>query len=518
MKLSSLSIFISLAIHAALAAPEIKRASSDPILINPPGFPSLPSSRTGSRITPQVATTLNLNDIQGDVLIGMRKVKELFFFFSIKDAATFKSKLGSDIHSLVTNTNQILPGSSNVPVTAVNVAFSNTGLLALNVTDDLLDPDFVSGQFAEASSLGDAGTSNWVPGFAGTNIHGVFLLAANDVQDIDTQLANIQQILGDSITEIYRLSGAARPGDEEGHEHFGFLDGISNPAVQGFDDGSRPQPAAIASGRFILGTDGDTVSGRPDWTTGGSFLVFRQLQQKVPEFNKYVEDNALNVPGLSQQENTDLFGARLIGRWKSGAPIDLAPLRDDPALGADSQRNNNFNYDHPEIPGFNVKSNQTLCPFSAHLRKTRPRATLGAETGAGDDHHIIRSGIPYGPEVTDAETSSNQSSTDPSLERGLAFVAYQSNIASGFKFIQQSWIDNAQFPSPIAGITGNTTGIDPIIGRVAGSATDAPRVITGTDPLDTNKAFTIDSEFVISRGGEYFFSPPISALSGRLST
>ncbi|THU78849.1 hypothetical protein K435DRAFT_876191 [Dendrothele bispora CBS 962.96] len=54
--------------------------------------------------------------------------------------------------------------------------------------------------------------------------------------------------------------------------------------------------------------------------------------------------------------------------------------------------------------------------------------------------------------------------------------------------------------------------------RERGSATDAPRVITGTDPLDTNKAFTIDSEFVISRGGEYFFSPPISALSGRLST
>jgi len=111
---------------------------------------------------------------------------------------------------------------------------------------------------------------------------------------------------------------------------FGFLDGVSNPAVQGFDDGTRPQPAAIAPGRFILGTDGDTVSGRPDWTTGGSFLVFRQLQQKVPEFNKYVEDNALNVPGLSQQENTDLFGARLIGRWKSVGFSFKYPFCDPP--------------------------------------------------------------------------------------------------------------------------------------------------------------------------------------------
>ncbi|KAK7437277.1 dye-decolorizing heme-containing peroxidase [Stygiomarasmius scandens] len=515
MKLFSLSILISLVVHSTLAAHEIKRqtSSDSDLLINPPGFPKLPSATTGQRIAPG----LNLNDIQGDVLIGMRKKKELFFFFSIKDAAKFKSKLGSDIHSLITNTNQILPGSKNIPHTAVNIAFSKTGLDALNITDNLQDDNFNIGQFKNATDLGDAGTGNWVPAFKGTNIHGVFLLAANRTQFIDSKLADIQQILGDSITENYRLSGAARPGNEEGHEHFGYLDGVSNPAVQGFDDGTRPQPPAIAPGRFIVGASGDTVANRPAWATGGSFLVFRQLQQKVPEFNKFVEDHPLNVPGLSQQENTDLFGARLIGRWKSGAPIDLAPLRDDPALGADSQRNNNFTYDHPEIPGFDVKSNQTLCPYSAHLRKTRPRATLGAETGPGDDHHIIRAGIPYGPEVTRAESASNKSSTNPSLERGLAFVAYQSNIDTAFKFIQHSWIDNAQFPSPIAGITGNTTGVDPIIGRNAGTVTDAPRVITGTDPLNTNKSFTLNSEFVISRGGEYFFSPPISALSGKLA-
>ncbi|THU94011.1 Dyp-type peroxidase [Dendrothele bispora CBS 962.96] len=446
----------------------------------------------------------------------MTKPKELFFFFGINDPATFKSKLGSDIKPLVTNTNQLLPNSTNAPVTAVNIAFSQTGLQALNVTDSLQDDNFAIGQFKNATDLGDDGTGNWVPGFKGTKIHGVFLLAANDVQDIDSELANIQQILGDSINEIYRLSGAARPGNEQGHEHFGYLDGVSNPAVQGFDDGTRPQPDPIAAGKIIVGADGDT-SNRPDWATGGSFLVFRQLQQKVPEFNKFVEDHALDVPGLSPKENVDLFGARLIGRWKSGAPIDLAPLRDDPDLGMNRTRNNNFTYAHPEIPGFDVLSNQTRCPFSAHIRKTRPRATLGAETGPANDHHIIRAGIPYGPEVTDAEAASNKSSTDPSLERGLAFVAYQANITSGFKFIQQSWVDNEQFPSIVPNITANTTGVDPIIGRDATKRTDAPRVITGTDPLNTNRSFTLDSEFVISRGGEYFFSPPISALSGRLA-
>jgi hypothetical protein len=48
------------------------------------------------------------------------------------------------------------------------------------------------------------------------------------------------------------------------------------------------------------------------------------------EFNKFVADQAAEN-GI----NADLLGARIIGRWKSGAPIDLAPTQDDPALAAD---------------------------------------------------------------------------------------------------------------------------------------------------------------------------------------
>lgn len=116
-----------------------------------------------------------------------------------------------------------------------------------------------------------------------------------------------------------------------------------------------------------------------------------------------------------------------------GAPVDLAPTVDDPVLAADPQQNNNFNYTHP---GFDEATDQTHCPFSAHVRKTNPRSDLNPEDTA---NHIIRAGIPYGPEgtleyiqpyrclirayfaVTDAENASNVSSTDPSLERGLAF-------------------------------------------------------------------------------------------------
>jgi deferrochelatase/peroxidase EfeB len=95
-----------------------------------------------------------------------------------------------------------------------------------------------------------------------------------------------------------------------------------------------------------------------------------------------------------------------------GTPVDLAPTHDIPSIAADVQQNQNFDYNHT-TPGFNLSSDQTFCPFSAHMRKTRPRADLNNTL----DHQILRAGIPYGPEVTAAEIASNTTS----IERGLAF-------------------------------------------------------------------------------------------------
>ena len=77
---------------------------------------------------------LDIDNIQSDILVGMHKNKELFFFFSVSDAATFKAKLASDILPLITSTTEILSVDTQ-PITAVNIAFSNTGLVALGVTE-----------------------------------------------------------------------------------------------------------------------------------------------------------------------------------------------------------------------------------------------------------------------------------------------------------------------------------------------------------------------------------------------
>nr|WAW38290.1 DyP-type peroxidase [Chondrostereum purpureum] len=473
--------------------PPLEPRRSTSLLINPDPLPDLPSASAAR--TAAAAASLDLDNIQGDVLIGMKKNKELFFFFSISDATEFKARLKGDVHPRITTANQLLSVSTQ-PITAVNVAFSFTGLNALNVTEGLLDTPFENGQFADAVNLGDPGTANWVPGLAGTNVHGIFLLASDTVQNINDELDILLGILGESITEIHRVQGQARPGNEEGHEHFGFVDGISQPAVDGFIDSVLPGQSLIKPGIILLGEDGDTTV-RPTWAKGGSFLAFRQLKQLVPEFHQFLADNPLTVPGLTPEQNSALLGARMVGRWKSGAPVDLAPLFDDPVLAADPTRNNDFTFSHP---GADILSNQTNCPFSAHVRKVRPRADLNPPN---TNHQILRAGLPYGPEVTDEEAASGRSSA--SLERGLAFVSYQSDLDLGFRFVQRTWANNANF---IFGKSDPTPGADPIIGALGG----AQRPVSGLDPLDPDHDITLQTDFVVSRGGEYFFAPPVSAI------
>lgn len=117
---------------------------------------------------------------------------------------------------------------------------------------------------------------------------------------------------------------------------------------------------------------------------------------------------------LTAQQGAELLGARMVGRWRSGAPVDLSPTEDDPALGADPQRNNNFDFAHN---GSDITQDQSRCPFSAHIRKTRPRADL---RNLNVVNQGIRGGIPFGPEVTPPERSSGTTSE----LRGLAFGVF----------------------------------------------------------------------------------------------
>jgi hypothetical protein len=108
--------------------------------------------------------------------------------------------------------------------------------------------------------------------------------------------------------------------------------------------------------------------------------------------------------------------------------------------------------------------------------------------------------------VTGAEANTNKTST----ERGLAFVSYQSSISSGFRTQQQAWANSPNF---IFGKNESTPGLDPIIGQAGNGAV---RDVSGVDILDPAHDISVPV-FVQSRGGEYFFTPSISALSNTIA-
>jgi len=274
---------------------------------------------------------------------------------------------------------------------------------------------------------------------------------------------------------------------------FGFLDGISEPAVKGFSRG-EPEPdypAAVDPGIIVTGYKGDSalrLNKTDSWSFDGSFLVFRWLSQLVPEFNNYLKNHALSKDGegkdLTPEEGSNLLGARMVGRWKSGAPIVRTPWKDDPKLA----RNNDFKYELEK-----GENPQFKCPFAAHIRKTNPRNDT-------DDNRIMRRGIQFGPEVKLPEESEK---TLEGQSRGLLFVCYQTDITNGFKRHQQDWANNNDFPSDLQDAS---PGLDPLIGQGTNQ-----RTMSGLDPLDEKHRHTLE-EFVVPNGGEYFFSPSLDAL------
>lgn len=52
-------------------------------------------------------------------------------------------------------------------------------------------------------------------------------------------------------------------------------------------------------------------------------------------------------------------------------------------------------------------------------------------------------------------------------------------------------------------------GFDPIIGQTSNLA---PRALSGTNPKEPDKGLDLSQQWVVTKGGEYFFSPSIPAL------
>ena len=465
-------------------------------------------------------------------------------------------------------------------VTWINVAFTYEGIRKLTSDDEARKFEseaFRAGLAERSSLLGDpvdpnaAGHPNsWLVGNRANRPDILMIIASDSGSALRKEVARVKRDLRGGprgprsnrpLHICYEQSGANLIGQLAGHEHFGFKDGISQPGVRGrvaagtenfltprLVDPSDPHALKFAKpgqpliwpGQFVLGypqqADSDDLNPTPPtadpppwpvWARNGSFLVFRRLRQDVAGFWGFVRaaSGSLRQIGGFTALTPERFASMLIGRWPSGAPIMRSPDTDNASLSVHPTAGNNFRFsedtetmavsaDIPAdvFPPAVGDSQGVRCPFAAHIRKVNPRDDT-TDLGGGKRtlrKRILRRGIPYGPQVDDP-----QAAQPDNVDRGLLFLSYQSSIEDQFEFLAQNWLNHATLPKNYDAPNPDA-GTDPILGQDVAAANPV-RVFTLRGSDGSYQTVQIVRSFVIPTGGDYFFTPSISAIQNVLS-
>jgi Dyp-type peroxidase family len=412
----------------------------------------------------------------------------------------------------------------------LQIAVTAPGLAALGVPEEAMaafPADFLAGIASDerrSHRLGDVGEnspSRWKWGRKGAEPHLLLMLYA-DCADIEAFAAATVAGLGQSCELLQPQLDCGEPGVEP----FGFADGISQPRID-WDGKRTPGGTAdqvytnhVSAGEVLLGYmdeynlvgDRPTISAglpgaeglppsidepdRRDLGRNGSYLVLRSLRQDVEGFWAWTEREAGPEGSLELAE-------AVIGRRKDGRPLEGLGTAEISGLD-DAQ--DNFTYDRdPE---------GHICPYGGHIRRANPRTgdipgggrgllhyllvTLGLWGTVREDviapsryHRLLRRGRPYGGSGGD---------------KGLHFIALNSNLTRHFEFIQNAWLMNPSF----AGLANEA---DPLTGCrepfQPGLATDNFTRPRAEGPCTR---YTGLPRFVTVEGGGYFFLPGLRAL------
>lgn len=371
----------------------------------------------------------------------------------------------------------------------VTLAFTWTGLRALGVPEESLAsfPDaFREGMPARAGILGDSGAAapeHWVGGLAGDDLHAIAILFSRTEEQCARSIEEHDKLLErtDGVRSLSYLDLNANPPFNYAHDHFGFRDRLSQPVMKG--SGEDPTPGSgdpLEAGEFILGypdENGPVINlPAPEvLSRNGSYMAYRRLEEHVATFRDYLRANA-DTP-----EGEELLAAKFMGRWRSGAPLVLAPDKDDPELGADPMRNNDYNYKEMDPFGY-------ACPLGSHARRLNPRDTAHYM----NRRRMIRRGATYGPALPD-------NAPDDGVERGIAAFIICADLVRQFEFAQNVWINDKTFHE-----LGNEH--DPICGTQDGT-------LDFTVPKrPIRKVHKGIPAFTTLTGGAYFFLPGLNAL------
>ncbi|CAI7648802.1 unnamed protein product [Penicillium glandicola] len=305
---------------------------------------------------------LDQKNIQGDAWPRLPKKAEKFVFFRITNVQEFKKGLPTmadfvtTSHTALKNRNDIYKMKAEgtlkgiINLVSINIAFSASGLAKLGA-ERFNDDIFNGGQFKDMTyplegepaedHQGLDLQQDWVPEFKPSSggIDGVLTVAGDSLPSIEKMIRKtfnwVFNVGNDkqSIEEVYTKEGQVF---KDHLEHFGWVDGISQPIIKGMDEilttkddrGMTP----IDPGIILVGHEGDE-SNNPEWAKDGSFMVFRIYEQLVPEFYHWCADNcsiaAEDTRKCKEQgkqvewsdkamDQMGLFSSRLVGRWPDG--------------------------------------------------------------------------------------------------------------------------------------------------------------------------------------------------------
>jgi Dyp-type peroxidase family len=454
---------------------------------------------------------LELDDMQGLLLRGYGHLPAAcFLLYAVERPAAAREFLDA-------LADRVTPASHKPGRFALHLAVTVPGLRRLGLADTVVGGfplEMREGMVTTHRSriLGDVDTSapdRWIFGGPATpEVHLMLLAYGADraaLTSLVDDLAREAETRG--LGEIVRLETT----DIGRAEHFGFHDGISQPRLEGIGASTHAQDQTLRAGELVLGyrdeyglyalrpmvaPQNDPAGTLPadaagstqhDLGRNGSYLVFRQLQQDVQGFWRYVDESARDH-GRQADANARLtLASKLVGRWPGGAPLVLSPDADDPAL-ADA---NDFRYHVADPYG-------QRCPLGSHVRRANPRDSLDPQPGTArsievaNHHRLLRRGRSYGPRLPIDLALAGEGDDTP---RGLYFICLNTNLSRQFEFVQQTWVRSPKF----AGLYDDP---DPIL---AGGSFSIPGETV-------RRRLPNLPRFVTVRGGAYFFLPGIRAL------
>ena len=320
---------------------------------------------------------LELDDIQHILLTRTPALTGRYEFLSFDNAAAGRAWLSEMLSTVQSATDATT--TMDASRRWVTLAFTWTGLRALGVPEESLAtfPDeFREGMASRADILGDTGINapeNWIGHLAEADVRAIAILFARDEPERRRCVDEHNQLLARTpgVRSLSYLDLNATPPFNYAHDHFGFRDRLSQPVMKG--SGEDPTPgsgAPLEPGEFILGYPDESgvpvnIPAPEILSRNGSYMAYRRLQEHVALFRDYLKENAATT------DQQDLLAAKFMGRWRSGAPLVLAPDRDDPDLGADPMRNNDFDYATMDPRGYACP----LGPTRAGLTRAIPQST-----------------------------------------------------------------------------------------------------------------------------------------------